>query len=80
MLLPPKVAHGVADGSVTLAFRRWTRPDVKVSSEFRTVAGVVRVTAVSLVDPALISDAEAAAAGWASADSRAPSAAPSLPS
>ncbi len=30
MLLPLKVAHGVADGSVTLAFRRWAKPDVKV--------------------------------------------------
>jgi hypothetical protein len=68
MLLPPKVAHGVADGSVSLAFRRWTKPDVKVGSEFRTVAGVVRVTSVSVVDAVLISSSEALAAGWESAD------------
>lgn len=68
MLLPPKVAHGVADGSVTLAFRRWTRPDVKVGSEFRTVAGVVRVEEVSVVDAAAITDDDAAAAGWPSAE------------
>lgn len=67
MLLPPKVAHGVADGSVTLAFRRWTRPDVKVGSQFRTVAGVVRVDAVSVVDPEQITDEDARAAGWADA-------------
>ena len=29
VLLPPKVAQGVADGSVTLAFRRWRKQDVK---------------------------------------------------
>ncbi|MFC7496494.1 MULTISPECIES: hypothetical protein [unclassified Nocardioides] len=68
MLLPPKVAHGVADGSVTLAFRRWRKPDVKVGSEFRTVAGVVRVDEVEVVDAAAITDEEAAAAGWPDAD------------
>lgn len=68
MLLPPKVAHGVADGSVTLAFRRWRRPDVRTGSEFRTVAGVVRVDAVSVVDPEAITDAEAVAAGHPDAD------------
>jgi len=68
MLLPPKVAHGVADGSVRLAYRRWSRPDVRVGSEFRTVAGVVRVEEVAVVDPGAISDADALAAGWADAD------------
>lgn len=67
MLLPPKVAQGVADGSVTLAFRRWQRPDVKPGSKFRTVAGVVRVEEVAVVDPATITDEEAAAAGHPSA-------------
>lgn len=68
MLLPPKVAHGVADGSVTLAFRRWRRQDVRQGSEFRTVAGVVRVDEVSVVDPAAITDEEAALAGHPSAE------------
>ena len=62
MLLPPKVAHGVADGSVTLAFRRWRKQDVQVGSEFRTVAGVIRVDAVEVVDE--ITETEAQQAGW----------------
>lgn len=62
MLLPPKVAQGVADGSVTLAFRRWRKQDVQPGSEFRTVAGVVRVDAVEVVDD--VTDEEAVAAGW----------------
>ena len=62
VLLPPKVAHGVADGSVTLAFRRWRRQDVKPGAEFRTVAGVVRVDAVEIVED--ITDEEARQAGW----------------
>jgi len=68
MLLPPKVAHGVADGSVTLAFRRWRKQDVRVGSAFRTVSGVVRVDEVAVVDPASITDDEAVAAGWPDAD------------
>jgi hypothetical protein len=63
MLLPPKVAHGVADGSVTLAFRRWRKQDVKPGATFRTAAGVVRVDAVDVVDPSAITDADAARAG-----------------
>lgn len=68
MLLPPKVAHGVADGSVTLAFRRWKKQAVKVGSEFRTVAGVVRVEDVVVVDAAAITDEDAVAAGWPDAE------------
>lgn len=63
MLLPPKVAQGVRDGSVTLAFRRWQRQDVRPGSEFRTSAGVVRVVEVSVVDAEAITDAEAVLAG-----------------
>lgn len=68
MLLPPKVAHGVRDGSVTLAFRRWRRQDVRPGSEFRTAAGVVRVEQVDVVDADAISDEEAVLAGHPSAD------------
>lgn len=63
MLLPPKVAAGVADGTVTLAFRRWQRADVRPGSRFRTSAGVVEVTSVDVVDPADLTDADAHAAG-----------------
>ncbi|MCC2321080.1 hypothetical protein [Cellulomonas xiejunii] len=63
MLLPPKVAADVADGSVTLAFRRWQRPDVRPGSRFRTPAGVVEVTSVDVVDPGTLTDADAHAAG-----------------
>lgn len=68
MRLPPTVARGVADGSVTLAFRRWRRQDVRVGSQFRTSAGVVRVDDVTVVDPDTITDAEAVAAGHPDAE------------
>jgi hypothetical protein len=68
VLLPPKVAHGVRDGSVTLAFRRWPRQDVRPGSEFRTAAGVIRVEEVSIVDAEAITDDEAVLAGHPHAD------------
>ncbi|WP_134767018.1 hypothetical protein [Nocardioides sp. 1609] len=68
MLLPVKVAHGVRDGSVSLAYRRWRRQDVEPGRVFTTVAGLVRVEDVAVVDPAAISDADAVAAGWPDAD------------
>lgn len=68
MLLPLKVARGVADGSVDLAFRRWKRQDVTPGREFRTAAGVVRVEEVTVVDPDAITDEEAVRAGHPDAD------------
>ncbi|MCW3158060.1 hypothetical protein [Micropruina sonneratiae] len=69
MLLPPTVAAGVRDGSVSLAFRRWRRPDVRPGQQFRTSAGVIRVESVETVDPASITESDAALAGHPSADS-----------
>ena len=47
MLLPPKVAHGVADGSVTLAFRRWQKPHVRPGGRYRChPIGVIEVDAI----------------------------------
>jgi hypothetical protein len=61
VLLPPKIAAGVADGTVTLAFRRWAAPRVKVGGRFLTSAGLIEVTSVEPV--AGVTDADAHAAG-----------------
>ena len=61
MLLPAAIARGVADGSVTLAYRRWAEPRVRPGSTFRTLAGVLRVEAVTPVDPESITDEDARA-------------------
>ena len=45
-----KAAQGVRDGSVTLAFRRWRRQDVKPGAVFTSSSGLVRVDAVEVVD------------------------------
>jgi hypothetical protein len=66
MLLPPKIAAGVADGTVTLAFRRWAAPRVKADSTFLSSAGLIGVRSVAPIDEAAITAADASAAGFAS--------------
>jgi len=63
-----KVAQGVADGSVTLAFRRWRKQDVVAGQVFTTSAGLVRVDAVTVVDADAITDEAAQQAGWPDAE------------
>ncbi len=63
MLLPPKIAAGVAEGTVTLAFRRWSGPRVKVGSRFLTSAGLIEVTSVEQVADESITPEDAEAAG-----------------
>jgi hypothetical protein len=64
VLLPLKVAQGVRDGSVTLAFRRWRKQDVVPGQQFTTASGMVRVDEVTVVAADAITDEEARQAGW----------------
>jgi hypothetical protein len=66
VLIDRATAQGIADGSVTLAFRRWDRPRMRVGSRQRTGAGVVEVVSVEVVDPASLTDEDARAAGTGS--------------
>lgn len=68
MLLPIRVAQGVREGTITLAFRRWEVPRVRVGGSQLTAAGIVGFETVDEVaDPATITDEEAIAAGFADA-------------
>lgn len=67
MLVSPRLAPGIADGSITLLFRRWRRLQVVAGHRYRTAAGMIRVDAVDAVEPAAISEADAARAGYGSA-------------
>lgn len=58
----------LADGTVTVAFRRWKRPTVKAGGTQKFARGVLAIDAVSEIDERAITDADATAAG---AESRA---------
>ena len=66
MLFPQEMWSGLADGSITLAFRRWRRPTVKAGGTLRSPAGVLAIDAVDVVEPGQITREDAARAGHAS--------------
>jgi len=68
MLFTMDVASGLANGTITLTFRAWSRPQVKVGGRYRTCGLLLEVDAVSHVDPVSISDAEARRAGHVSVE------------
>ncbi len=69
MLLPARIAQGVRQGSITLAYRRWEQPRVRVGGTQLTSAGIVRFDEVEeITDVAAITDAEARAAGFPDAE------------
>lgn len=67
MLLPKAALDGIADGSVTCAYRAWLRPTVRAGGTLNTRVGQLAIDAVEVVDPATITDDDARAAGAASA-------------
>ena len=60
--------EGIADGSITVAYRGWHRPTVVVGRAYRTGGGRVEVRSVEQIEPAAITPADAARAGYASVD------------
>ena len=68
MLISPATAAGIADGTVTLAFRRWDTPRMRPGSTQRTGAGVIRIESVDEVDPATLTEDDAIRSGVRSLD------------
>jgi hypothetical protein len=55
---------GLADGSVTLAFRRWKRPTVKAGGRLTTPAGVLAIDEVEVIDEVDITEVDARRSGF----------------
>jgi hypothetical protein len=62
--IPQRFHAGLADGSITLAFRRWRRPAAKPQGRQRTPIGELAIDAVDAVDLEAITEADARAAGY----------------
>ena len=60
---------GLADGTITLTFRRWKRPQVVAGRSYRSPAGMLVVDSVDLVPASSITDADAVKAGAADRES-----------
>ena len=66
MLFKRHALDGLADGTITVAFRRWARPRVRAGGQLRTAVGVLGVDAVDEMDFADITEDDARRAGFAS--------------
>ncbi|WP_158566692.1 ASCH domain-containing protein [Actinomadura craniellae] len=65
MLFRQEVLQGIADGNVTLAFRRWKRRAVRPGGRLRTAVGVVAIDAVAEVSADEVTPQDVQAAGYA---------------
>jgi len=68
VLIPRPTLDGIRAGTVTVAFRRWSRPRVRPGTRLRTAVGLVEVLGIDEVDPAALTDADARASGAAGRD------------
>jgi hypothetical protein len=66
VLVPAYLGTSIADGSVTLIFRRWRRCQAVAGNVYRTAAGRILVVAVDVVDPAQVSTVDARQSGCTS--------------
>ena len=64
MLFKQRLWAGLADGSITVTFRRWKRAQAKPGGRYRTPAGVLEADAVTVVRPEDVTDADARRAGY----------------
>ena len=67
MLFTQDALPGLANGTITLTFRTWTRPQAKVGGRYRTGGLLLEVDAVSQIDVDAITNADARRAGHPSA-------------
>jgi hypothetical protein len=68
VLFNHQVWAGLADGTVTVAFRRWKRPSVKAGGTLQSPGGLLAIDEVALITPDDVIDADARSAGYASRD------------
>jgi hypothetical protein len=60
-----RLRAGLHDGSITVAFRRWRRPQVVAGHQYRTGQGMVLAEAIDVITPQDITPELARAAGFA---------------
>ena len=65
MLFDRRFWPGLADGTVTVAVRRWTRPTVKPGGTLQSPGGLLGIDEVEAIDADEVTDDDARAAGYA---------------
>ena len=65
MLLKMEVLEAIKAGTITLQFRRWTRPSVKPGGTLKTKVGLLNIGRITDMSPDDVTVAEARKAGFA---------------
>jgi hypothetical protein len=68
VLFNRQIWAGLADGTVTVAFRRWKRPSVKAGGTLQSPAGLLAIDEIAPITPEDVNDSDAHAAGYVSRD------------
>ncbi len=63
MQFSPELRPRVADGTITLSYRLWSRPKVKVGGTYRTAGVRIEVDDIDLVPFGSVTDEELVATG-----------------
>ncbi|MEJ3748894.1 hypothetical protein WEI85_37175 [Actinomycetes bacterium KLBMP 9797] len=66
MLFERRLRDGIADGSITVAIRRWRRPQVVAGRRYRTGNDIIEMSAVETITTGGLTRADARAAGYPS--------------
>src|SRR5262247_3266484 len=64
MLFERRLQDGLKQGTITLAFRRWRRPQVVAGRQYRSPSGMVEVTSVATIEADEIPQADVEQAGF----------------
>jgi hypothetical protein len=64
----PRLRTGIRDGTITLAFRRWRRPQVVAGHQYRTGAGLAFAETIDVITTAGITAVQARDAGFPSVE------------
>ena len=65
MLIKRDVLEAIKAGTITLQFRRWTRPSVRPGGTLKTKVGLLRIGRIDEMRPEDVTLADARAAGFA---------------
>jgi len=64
MLFERRLREGIRNGTTTVAFRRWRRPQVTAGHRYRTGTDMIEMSSVDIVAPASVTRADARRAGY----------------
>jgi hypothetical protein len=63
MQFSPELRDGVASGGITLTFRLWSRPQVKLGNQYETAAVRIEIDAMEMVPFSSVTAADVRRAG-----------------